>query len=75
MNDQLILVADSDPKNLQILKENLHDFLTETELVIIVNQDENICKLENMIDDNQLIIDLSRSESLIGMKNYEGICW
>lgn len=59
----------------QILEENIEDFISCIELVIIVNQNDKVQQLKKLISSDQLVVDLSRVENLVEMKTYEGICW
>ena len=59
-----------------LLVDNIEEFISSLEILVLVNKDKDVDKLLNKDLSNIYIIDLVRvSENSTQIKNYEGICW
>lgn len=58
-----------------ILVDNLADFLKDLEVLILINKDEEIHRIENFLKKQTIIIDLARIDQPKEHDLYEGICW
>jgi GDP-mannose 6-dehydrogenase len=59
----------------KLLVEDVNEFITSIEVLVIVNKDNDINKIFDMDLSNIDIIDLVRATEDVKLNNYEGICW
>jgi GDP-mannose 6-dehydrogenase len=59
----------------QLMRASIDEVVSESEVVIIGNKADEFCRVETMMNEGQVLIDLVRLFDRTSGGSYQGICW